>query len=77
MCNYCGKMYFCHSKRNNTSTMQNHLPSCSKNPYKRGPLDKYKKILAGEATPEEGVHMVGWFRFQPKTEPIVSIFTPT
>ncbi|KAG2711418.1 hypothetical protein I3760_04G076400 [Carya illinoinensis] len=54
-CNYCGKMYACHSKRNGTSTMQNHLPSCRKNPHKRGPLDRYQKTLTGEASPEEGI----------------------
>ncbi|KAG2724850.1 hypothetical protein I3760_01G037400 [Carya illinoinensis] len=32
--------------------MQNHLPSCPKNPYKRGSLDKYQKTLVGEATSE-------------------------
>ncbi|KAG2729508.1 hypothetical protein I3760_01G253500 [Carya illinoinensis] len=48
-------MYACHSKRNGTSTMQNHLPSCRKNPHKRGPLDRYKKTLTGEASPEEGI----------------------
>ncbi|XP_042950343.1 uncharacterized protein LOC122282459 [Carya illinoinensis] len=48
-------MYACHSKRNGTSTMQNHLPSCCKNPHKRGPLDRYQKTLTGEASPEEGI----------------------
>ena len=51
-CNYCGKIYACHSKRNGTSTMQNHLPSCLKNPHKRGLLDKYQTTLAGEVSSE-------------------------
>ncbi|KAG6730214.1 hypothetical protein I3842_01G069000 [Carya illinoinensis] len=54
-CNYCGKMYACHSKRNETSTMQNHLPLCPKNPHKRESSDKYQKTLTSEATPEEEV----------------------
>ena len=32
--------------------MQNHLPSCPKNPHKRGPLDKYQTTLAGEVSSE-------------------------
>lgn len=48
--NYCGKTYACHSKRNRTSIIQNHFPSCPKNSHKYGPLDRYQQTLIGEAT---------------------------
>lgn len=35
--------------------MQNHLPLCPKNLHKHELLDRYSKILMGEATPEDEV----------------------
>ncbi|KAG2704131.1 hypothetical protein I3760_06G170800 [Carya illinoinensis] len=57
-CNYCGKIYACHSKRNGTSTMQNHLSACPRNPHKRGPLDRYQQTLAGEEVGESDSSVV-------------------
>ncbi|XP_042950225.1 uncharacterized protein LOC122282331 [Carya illinoinensis] len=57
-CNYCGKIYACHSKRNGTSTMQNHLSACPRNPHKRGPLDRYQQTLAVEEVGESDSSVV-------------------
>lgn len=42
-CNCCRKLYACHSKRNKTSTVQNHLPACPKIPHICGLLERHKK----------------------------------
>lgn len=34
-CKYCGVVYACHSKRNGTGTMKNHLENCKKYPYQK------------------------------------------
>ncbi|XP_038888299.1 zinc finger BED domain-containing protein RICESLEEPER 2-like isoform X2 [Benincasa hispida] len=44
-CKYCGATYACHSKRNGTGTMKNHLESCKKYPYQRK-RDSSQKTLS-------------------------------
>lgn len=44
-CKYCGATYACHSKRNGTGTMKNHLENCKKYPYSRK-RDSSQKTLA-------------------------------
>ncbi|XP_050238141.1 zinc finger BED domain-containing protein RICESLEEPER 2-like [Mercurialis annua] len=34
-CNYCVKEFACHSKRNGTSSLKNHILSCMKNPHRQ------------------------------------------
>ncbi|KAA0042175.1 zinc finger BED domain-containing protein RICESLEEPER 3-like [Cucumis melo var. makuwa] len=34
-CKYCGVVYACHSKRNDTGTMKHHLENCKRYPYQK------------------------------------------
>lgn len=44
-CKYCGIVYACHSKRNGTGTIKNHLENCKKYPYQRK-IDASQTTLA-------------------------------
>jgi hypothetical protein len=52
-CNYCGRQYYCHSKRNGTSSMISHLENqCKKYPYRFGVADKNQPTLSFDKKPE-------------------------
>lgn len=51
-CNYCSKVYNCHSKRHGTSSMIFHLNGCKKYLDGRGTLDKSQTTLSFERKPE-------------------------
>ncbi|KAA0038601.1 zinc finger BED domain-containing protein RICESLEEPER 3-like [Cucumis melo var. makuwa] len=55
-CKYCGATYACHSKRNGTGTMKNHLESCKKYPFERK-RDSFQKTSAFK--PKEETARIG------------------